>query len=108
MNETSAEPRRGEVFRVEGLDWPALIIQNDTGNRYSPTTIVALLTNNTAEPYPFTTPVTAKASGLPRGGIVNLAFIMTVEKNRLTEKTGKLGARRMSAVDEAIRVSLGI
>ena len=52
------EPQRGEVYAIEGLTWPALVIQNDTGNKYSPTTIVALLTEATSHPYPFTTPVT--------------------------------------------------
>lgn len=102
------EPHRGEVFTVQGLAWPALVIQNDTGNKFSPTTIVALLSEATDRPYPFTTPITAKASGLPKGGIINLAFIMTVDTSRLVKKIGKLGVRRMAKVDAAIKVSLGL
>lgn len=111
------EIKRGEIYWVNwnpargseqsGLR-PALIIQNDIGNKYSPTTIVAALTTALAKPYPFTVKVTAKESGLPKGSTINLAVIMTIDKNRLTDKCGGLSEARMTEVNEAIKVSLGI
>lgn len=109
--------RRGEIYWV---DWnpgrdseqgglrPALVIQNDVGNRFSATTIVAALTTAAEKPYPFLVSVTARESGLPKDSTVNLAVIMTVDKGRLTEKCGELSQTRMSDVDEAIKVSLGL
>jgi mRNA interferase MazF len=111
------EIKRGEIYWVNwnpargseqsGLR-PALVIQNDTGNRYSPTTIVATLTTAMVEPYPFTVKVMAKESGLPKDSTVNLAVIMTIDKTRLTEKCGELSEARMKEVDGAIGVSLGV
>ena len=113
----SIEIKRGEIYWV---DWnpsrgseqsglrPALVIQNDIGNRYSPTTIVAALTTATGKSYPFTVKVTAKESGLPKDSTVNLAVIMTIDKTRLSDRCGELNATKMAEVDEAIKTSLGI
>ena len=108
---------RGEIYWVNwspgrgseqsGLR-PALIIQNDIGNRFSPTTIVAALTTATKKPYPFLVKVTAKESGLPKDSTVNLAVIMTIDKTRLTSKCGELGETKIAKVDEAIKASLGL
>jgi mRNA interferase MazF len=109
--------RRGEIYWV---NWhpgrgseqsrlrPALVIQNDIGNRYSPTTIVAALTTAVEKLYPFLVIVTAKESGLPRDSTVNLAVILTIDKTRLTSKCGELGEAKMSEVAEAIKSSLGL
>lgn len=109
--------KRGEIYWV---DWnpgrgseqsglrPALVIQNDVGNRFSPTTIVAALTTAIEKPYPFLVKVTAKESGLPKDSTVNLAVILTVDKNRLTSKCGELSEAKMSEVNEAIKTSLGL
>ena len=109
------EIKRGEIYWV---DWnpgrgseqsglrPALVIQNDIGNKHSPTTIVAALTTAIEKPYPFLIKVTAKESGLPKDSIVNLAVILTVDKTRLTNKCGALSEARMSEVNDAIKVSL--
>lgn len=111
------EIKRGEIYWV---DWnpargseqsglrPALIIQNDVGNKYSPTTIVAALTTAIDKPYPFTVKVSAKESGLPKDSTVNLAEIITVDKTRLTEKRGEINKSKMAEVNEAIKASLGI
>ena len=111
------EIKRGEIYWVNwnpargseqsGLR-PALVIQNDTGNLYSPTTIVAALTTAINKPYPFTVKVTAKESGLPKDSTVNLAVIMTIDKTRLAEKCGELSEAKMGEVNEAIKVSLGM
>jgi mRNA interferase MazF len=111
------EIRRGEIYWV---DWnpsrgseqsglrPALVIQNDIGNKYSPTTIVAALTTAVEKSYPFTVKVTAKESGLPKDSTVNLSQIITIDKTRLTEKCGELSEARMAEVNEAIKASVGI
>jgi len=109
--------RRGEIYWVnwnlgrgseQGGLRPALVIQNDIGNKYSPTTIVAALTTAVEKPYPFLVRVTAKESGLPRDSTVNLAVILTIDKTRLTRKCGELSEAKMSEVNEAIKASLGI
>lgn len=109
--------RRGEIYWI---DWspgrgseqgglrPALVIQNDIGNRFSPTTIVAALTTAIEKPYPFLARVTAAESGLPKDDTINLAVILTVDKARLSRKCGKLSESRMAEVNEAIRASLGL
>ena len=109
--------KRGEIYRV---DWgmgkgseqaggrPALVIQNDVGNRMSPNAIVASLTTAHNKPYPFLVELTPLESGLDRSGAVDLASIMTVSKMRLGDKCGQLSSRKMLEVDEAIRVSLGL
>ena len=109
--------KRGEIYWV---DWnpgrgseqsglrPALVIQNDIGNRYSPTTIVAALTTAVEKQYPFLVKITARESGLPKDSTVNLAAIMTIDKTRLTEKCGELSEAKMNEVSEAIKVSLGL
>jgi mRNA interferase MazF len=111
------EIKRGEIYWVNwnpargseqsGLR-PALVIQNDTGNQHSPTTIIAALTTAITKPYPFTVKVAAKESGLPKESMVNLAVIMTIDKARLTEKCGELSEAKMNEVNEAIKVSLGM
>ena len=108
---------RGEIYWVNwhpgrgseqsGLR-PALVIQNNIGNQYSPTTIVAALTTAVEKRYPFLVSVSAKESGLPKDSTVNLATILTIDKTRLGDKCGELGEDRMSEVDEAIKASLGL
>ena len=108
---------RGEIYWVNwnpargseqsGLR-PALVIQNDIGNKFSPTTIVAALTTAIEKSYPFLVKVTAKESGLPKDSTVNLSAVMTIDKTRLTDKCGELHEAKMSQVNDAIRASLGL
>lgn len=109
--------KRGEIYWV---DWgegkgseqagirPTLIIQNDVGNRASPTTIIASLTTAPNKPYPFLVEFTKEESGLEKDGAVDLAAIMTIDKLRLNDKCGQLTGRKMSEIDEAIKISLGL
>ncbi|MBI4283109.1 MAG: type II toxin-antitoxin system PemK/MazF family toxin [Chloroflexi bacterium] len=109
--------KRGEIYWV---DWnpgrgseqsglrPALVVQNDVGNKFSPTTIVAALTTAIEKPYPFLVKVTAKESGLPKDSTINLAVVLTVAKTRLRNKCGELSEAKMSEVNEAIKASLGL
>ena len=109
--------KRGEIYWVnwnpsrgseqKGIR-PALIIQNDIGNEYSPTTIVSSLTTSIDKQYPFTVNITPKESGLPKNSTINLATIMTIDKTRLAEKCGELTQSKMSEIDRAIMISLGL
>ncbi|MDO8687700.1 MAG: type II toxin-antitoxin system PemK/MazF family toxin [Dehalococcoidales bacterium] len=111
------EVKRGEIYWV---DWspgrgseqsglrPALIIQNDTGNRASPNTIVASLTTAPNKPYPFLVELTSQESGLEKDGAIDLASIMTVSKARLGDKCGELSPTKMAEVDKAIKTSLAL
>lgn len=122
--------RRGEIYWVEfdpvkgseqgGLR-PALIVQNDLGNRYSPTTVVVAITRTVPpEPYPFVVVVEAGESGLPERSAINCSQIATVQQagseSRLrpprgesdVRPIGKLGADKMAEVDEALRYNLAL
>jgi mRNA interferase MazF len=111
------EIRRGEIYWV---DWspgrgseqtgvrPSLVIQNDLGNKYSPTIIVATLTTAIERPYSFLVRVSARESGLPKDSIINVSAILTVDKKFIKNKCGELSSEKMKQVDEAIKVSLGL
>ncbi len=105
------EVKRGEIYDV---DWgkdaglhPALIIQNDTGNKYSDSTIVAYITH-TIKDYPVLVNFKDHESSLEHGGSVDLGRIMTIPKSMLRDKRGRLSSLKMTQVDKAIMVSLGI
>ena len=109
--------KRGQLYWV---DWspgrgseqsglrPALVIQNDIGNQYSPTTIVAAITTAFVKPYPFVVAITASESGLPGDSSINLSAIMTIDKTRLRDKCGELSQAKMAEVNVAIKKSLGL
>jgi len=108
--------RRGEVWMAnfnpgrgseqKGIR-PSLILQNDTGNQYSSTTIVAAITS-TLKKYPVTVILDQRTTGLRGKSMVNLAQILTIDKGRMIRKMGNVGVDKMREVDEAIRVSLGL
>ena len=107
-------PRRGEIWMVNfspgrgseqlGIR-PALVIQNDVGNEYAATTIVAAITS-TIKSYPVTVPLKKGEGGLPQPSMVNLAQILTLDKSRLQKRVGVLSSEIMENVDSAIKVSL--
>jgi len=113
----SREVKRGEIYWV---DWspgrgseqsgvrPSLIIQNDTGNRHSPTTIVATISTAPERPYPFLVRFTAVESGLERDSTVNLSAILTIDQTCLGDKCGELHNIKMAEVNEAIKISLAL
>lgn len=110
------EIKRGEIYAADfgagfgseqGGTRPSLILQNDIGNKHSPTTIVAAITSRktkTALP----THVAIMASGLKTESTVLLEQIRTIDKARLGEYIGRLDSKTLAAVDRAIVVSLGI
>ena len=109
---------RGDIYRLQlstpsGSEQagrrPALIIQNDIGNRFGPTTIIAAITSQSRRRhYPFHVPFTAHESGMPRGGIVLCEQIQTVDQDRLGDRVGALAGEKMREVDLALRWSLGL
>jgi len=111
------ECKRGDIYL---LNWnpgrgseqigkrPALVIQNDTGNKYSPTTIVAACSTASVKAYPFIVRVKEEESDMDKESFVNLAQIMTVDKKRLEVKLGQLSSVKMLEIDRALKVSLGI
>ena len=86
---------------------PALIIQNDVGNVYAATTIIAAITT-TLKKYPVTVLLERREGGLKKPSMINLAQILTVDKGRLIKKLGNIGNGKLREVDEAIAVSLGL
>lgn len=88
---------------------PVLIVQNDTGNRHSPTVIAAAITSQTAKArLPTHIELSAKSYGLPKDSVVLLEQIRTLDKRRLRGHMGRVDDELMQRVDEAIAVSFGL
>jgi mRNA interferase MazF len=109
--------KRGDIFWVN-LD-PAkgseqagkrsvLIIQNDIGNEFAPTVIVAALTTAAGKEYPTRVLLYKGIGGLRADSCVLLSQIRTIDKSRLEQKVGHLPASYMQKVNESIKTSLGI
>jgi len=111
-------PRRGEVYLVSfdptlGAEIqktrPALIIQNDVGNRHSPLTIVAAITSHHGgELYPHQVVVGTPEGGLQVDSAILLNQIRSIDKQRLVRRLGTLKAETLAKVDRALRISLGL
>ncbi len=110
--------RRGDIFYADlspvvgseqgGLR-PVLIVQNDVGNRYSPTVIAAAITSRLGKTrLPTHIDVHARSAGLQRESVVLLEQVRTIDKRRLRERIGHLDASDMEQVDEALSVSFGL
>jgi len=88
---------------------PVLIVQNDTGNRHSPTVIAAAITSQTNKAnLPTHISLAGRTVGLNRDSVILLEQIRTLDKSRLRERMGKLDPNTMSAVDDALAVSFGL
>ena len=88
---------------------PVLIVQNDTGNRHSPTVIAAAITSQIGKArLPTHIELEAKTYGLSKDSVVLLEQIRTIDKRRLKERMGKLDTDLMNKVDSAIAVSFGL
>ena len=88
---------------------PVLIIQNDIGNKYSPTVIVAAITSqiNKAK-LPTHIEISANEYGLNRDSVILLEQIRTIDKKRIREKIGYLDKNVMLKVDNSLQISLGL
>ena len=87
---------------------PVLIVQNDVGNRFSPTVIAAAITSQqTKANLPTHITLNAVDSGLARDSIVLLEQVRTLDKHRLKERMGRLDDNSMDQVDHALSISFG-
>ncbi|MHB1162838.1 MAG: type II toxin-antitoxin system PemK/MazF family toxin [Chloroflexota bacterium] len=122
--------KRGELYWVEfspvkgseqGGFRPALVVQHDTGNRYSPTTVVAAVTHTIPpKPYPFIVVVEPAESGLEDLSAINCGQLATIQQDgpdsRLRPPKGEkqvrcigmLNAEKMAEVDNALKFNLGL
>ena len=110
--------RKGDIFFADlspvvgseqGGVRPVLVVQNDIGNRFSPTIIVAAVTSQTNKAkLPTHVPISAEGKGLSRDSVVLLEQLRTIDKKRLREHIGTVGTNVIDVVDEALSVSLGI
>ncbi len=110
--------KRGDIYYADlspvvgseqGGVRPVLIIQNDVGNKYSPTVIAAAITSqiNKAK-MPTHIELMASEYGLHKDSVVLLEQIRTIDKRRLREKIGHLDAKLMRSVNRALSVSFGL
>jgi mRNA interferase MazF len=88
---------------------PVLVIQNDIGNKYSPTVIVAAITSqiNKAK-LPTHVELAAAEYGITKDSVILLEQIRTIDKKRLKEKIGHLSDELMKRVDDGLQVSFGL
>ena len=110
--------KRGDIFYADlspvvgseqGGVRPVLIVQNDTGNRHSPTVIAAAITSPTGKArLPTHISLAAMSCGLPKDSVVLLEQIRTLDKRRLREHMGRVDETMMKQVDTAIAVSFGL
>ena len=110
--------KRGDIYYADlspvigseqGGVRPVLVVQNDVGNKYSPTVIAAAITSqiNKAK-LPTHIELDAQIFGLPKDSVILMEQIRTIDKKRLKEKIGHLDEERMVQVNEALTVSFGL
>jgi mRNA interferase MazF len=88
---------------------PVLIVQNDVGNKYSPTVIAAAITSQTGKTrLPTHIKLNAEKCGLAKDSVVLLEQIRTLDKKRLKERMGALDDGAMGKVNEALSISFGL
>ncbi len=110
--------RRGDIFFADlspvvgseqGGTRPVLVLQNDIGNQYSPTTIIAAITSQISKAkLPTHVEISSKNSGLEKDSVILLEQIRTIDKSRLMEKITALSDEDMEKVGQAIEISLGL
>ena len=110
--------RRGDIYYADlspvvgseqGGIRPVLIVQNNVGNRFSPTVIAAAITSQQSKAnLPTHIPLHADSSGLAKDSVVLLEQVRTIDKQRLKERMGSLDTCSMGLVDRALSVSFGL
>ena len=110
--------KRGELYFADlspvvgseqGGVRPVLVVQNDIGNKYSPTIIAAAITSkiNKAK-LPTHIELSSKEYGLEKDSVVLLEQIRTIDKTRLKEKIGEITEEKMNQINKAMLISLGV
>ena len=88
---------------------PVLIIQNDVGNKYSPTVIAAAITSQTSKNrLPTHINIPSQEYGLMKDSVILTEQIRTIDKSRLKEKIGQVDPQTMTLVDDALGISFGL
>lgn len=110
--------KRGDIYYADldpvvgseqGGTRPVLIIQNNVGNKYSPTTIVAAISSRIKKPQmPIHIAITAEENGMDQDSVILLEQIRTIDKNRLKHKVTTLDDGTMDEVADALHVSLAL
>ncbi|MBE6824169.1 MAG: type II toxin-antitoxin system PemK/MazF family toxin [Ruminococcaceae bacterium] len=110
--------KRGDIYYADlspvigseqGGVRPVLIVQNDVGNRFSPTVIAAAITSQqTKAKLPTHIAIGAQSSGLSKDSVVLLEQVRTIDKKRLKEKMGTVDQNSMKEINDAISVSFGL
>ncbi len=110
--------KRGEIYYADlspvvgseqGGVRPVLIVQNDIGNKHSPTVIAAAITSQKEKnKLPTHIPLSAASCGLAKDSVVLLEQVRTLDKRRLKERMGELDSESMSQVNDALSVSFGL
>ena len=110
--------KRGEIYYADlspvvgseqGGIRPVLIVQNDVGNRHSPTVIAAAITSQKEKAkLPTHIEVNASSCGLSKDSVVLLEQIRTIDKRRLKERMGELDLSSMAQVNNALSISFGL
>ena len=109
---------RGEIYYADlspvvgseqGGIRPVLIVQNDIGNRHSPTVIAAAITSRQEKTrLPTHIEIDSKSCGLAKDSVVLLEQIRTIDKKRLKERMGTLDRQAMNKIDNALSISFGL
>ena len=112
------EPSRGEIYFADlnpvlgseqGGFRPVLIIQNDIGNKYSPTVIISAITSQIQKArLPTHVELPARISNLEKDSVILLEQIRTIDKRRLKKRVAKMDSDIMAQVDEGLAISLGL
>ena len=110
--------RRGDIYYTDlspvvgseqGGVRPVLVVQNDVGNKYSPTVIVAAITSQIEKArLPTHVEITTHETGLERNSVILLEQVRTIDKQRLTHKIAHLEKEAMDRVNAALEISLGL
>ena len=118
VNFVDTSVKRGDIYYADlspvvgseqGGVRPVLIVQNDTGNRYSPTVIAAAITSQTGKAnLPTHISLAARSCGLTRDSVILLEQVRTLDKRRLRERMGRVDGELMERIDAAIAVSFGL
>ena len=110
------EVRKGEIYYADlspvvgseqGGIRPVIILQNDKGNRYSPTTIIASVTSRKKKNY-LPTHIQINVPQMKRKSVVMLEQVSTIDKSRLLESIGKVDGSTMQKIDKAVKISFEV
>ncbi|HLC67476.1 MAG TPA: type II toxin-antitoxin system PemK/MazF family toxin [archaeon] len=114
----AVEVSRGDVILVnlepvvgseQGKTRPVLVIQNDTGNKLSPTTIIAPITSKVfSKNFLTNVEIDSSNSSLKQKSTILLNQIRTIDKSRIIKNYGRISSEKMKEVDDAIMISLGL